>query len=506
MLRRYSLGQNSAPVSTSPPMQPLHEQSISMPTSNPHNMLRRASEGQSSTSTATRGARLAPLRAAAASVFGPNRSTTSSDAVPTPPLSGTSPTPSASNPSSGNDPSHLTGAPSGDAHRLRLVPFLDMTRSLLFVPTVIELRENGNEVQLGRFSERRRGTNPVEDADTTNQTTEVNIPSAEPSAIPMSDIHAARASASIANRQQTRLTFKSKVVSRLHAEIWCEAGGKVYIRDTKSSSGTFLNHVRLSPPGVLSRAFPLKDGDVLQLGIDYQGGAQELYRCIKLRIELDHNTQLQPTAYGISMLQQLQSIQDESLPETQAESQSVLNPQPAEIPDLLVTAKNSDQPTTMPASENLLGTTPSLAPRQVPRAALAECCICLYKIKVCQALFIAPCSHMFHYKCIRSILSLHHPGFSCPLCRMFVNLEDDVEIDDEDDIEDARLVASSLQNVNPVGNSELHPTPRNDSTDEQYETTSDMYSAAGSPMNTSTIDPQPNTRSLNAIVEQDGGA
>ncbi|WFC98861.1 hypothetical protein MYAM1_001594 [Malassezia yamatoensis] len=486
-------------------MQSLHEQSISMPTSHPRNMPRRASEGQSSTSTATRGARLAPLRAAAASVFGPNRSTNSSDSVPTPPLSGTSPSPSTMNQPAGTDSSPLTSAPTGDAHRLRLVPFLDMTRSLLFVPTVIELRENGHEVQLGRFSERRRG-NTSEDADNTNQTTEVNIPSAEPSAIAMSDIHAARASAAIAKRQQTRLTFKSKVVSRLHAEIWCEAGGKVFIRDTKSSSGTFLNHVRLSPPGVLSRAFPLKDGDVLQLGIDYQGGAQELYRCIKLRIELDHNNQLQPTAYGISMLRQLQSIQGESLPEHQAESQSVSNPQPAELPDLLFTAKNLDQPANMPASENLLGTTPSLAPRQVSRAALAECCICLYKIKVCQALFIAPCSHMFHYKCIRNILSLHHPGFSCPLCRMFVNLDDDVEIDDDDDIEDARVVASSLQNVNPVGDSELHPTPQDEPTDEQYETTSDMYSAAGSPTNMSTIDPQPNIRSLDAIVEQDGGA
>ena len=46
-----------------------------------------------------------------------------------------------------------------------------------------------------------------------------------------------------------------------------------------------------------------------------------------------------------------------------------------------------------------------------------------------QALFIAPCSHAFHYKCIRPLLETHHPSFSCPLCRTFANLEEDVEVD-----------------------------------------------------------------------------
>lgn len=49
-----------------------------------------------------------------------------------------------------------------------------------------------------------------------------------------------------------------------------------------------------------------------------------------------------------------------------------------------------------------------------------------------QSLFIAPCSHVFHYKCIRPLLVKHHPGFSCPLCRTFANLEEDVEVDQED--------------------------------------------------------------------------
>ena len=38
----------------------------------------------------------------------------------------------------------------------------------------------------------------------------------------------------------------------------------------------------------------------------------------------------------------------------------------------------------------------------------------------------------YHYKCIRPLLQLHHPGFSCPLCRTFADLEADVETDEAD--------------------------------------------------------------------------
>jgi hypothetical protein len=50
-------------------------------------------------------------------------------------------------------------------------------------------------------------------------------------------------------------------------------------------------------------------------------------------------------------------------------------------------------------------------------------------VTIRQALFIAPCSHTFHYKCIRPLLITHHPSFSCPLCRTFFDLDEDVEVD-----------------------------------------------------------------------------
>lgn len=56
----------------------------------------------------------------------------------------------------------------------------------------------------------------------------------------------------------------------------------------------------------------------------------------------------------------------------------------------------------------------------------------LFQVTVCQSLFIAPCSHVYHYKCIRPLLEMHHPGFSCPLCRTFADLEADVEVENRD--------------------------------------------------------------------------
>lgn len=84
--------------------------------------------------------------------------------------------------------------------------------------------------------------------------------------------------------------FKSKVVSRRHCELWCD-NGQWFIKDVKSSSGTFLNHVRLSSPGMESRAYPLNDGDIVQLGIDFKGGEEVIFRCVKIRIECNRGWQ-----------------------------------------------------------------------------------------------------------------------------------------------------------------------------------------------------------------------
>lgn len=77
--------------------------------------------------------------------------------------------------------------------------------------------------------------------------------------------------------------FVSKVVSRIHAELWTKEG-VVYIKDIGSSSGTFLNKMRLSPSGKESRPYPLKQGDIVQLGIDYKGKPDDIYKSISVKI------------------------------------------------------------------------------------------------------------------------------------------------------------------------------------------------------------------------------
>ncbi|CAO3653308.1 unnamed protein product [Cunninghamella echinulata] len=64
--------------------------------------------------------------------------------------------------------------------------------------------------------------------------------------------------------------FNSKVLSRSHALLWCQ-DHRVWIKDTKSSNGTFLNGKRLSPELEESEAFEIKTGDHIEFGIDITG-------------------------------------------------------------------------------------------------------------------------------------------------------------------------------------------------------------------------------------------
>lgn len=248
--------------------------------------------------------------------------------------------------------------PTAPSHRIRLVPHLDNRRNLRFDAISRDLREGDPALRIGRFTDR--------------------------SGLGLAAVNALNSN---------KLAFKSKVVSRAHAEIWAETGGKFFIRDTKSSSGTFLNHVRLSAANTESKPFPLKDGDILQLGVDYQGGAEDIYKSVKIRLELGREWQNQANAYNTAALRNLKAL---AAPIAQA-------------------AKGGPN-----------------GKASAVKTQLGDCCICLFPVTIRQALFITPCSHTFHYKCLRPLLETHHPGFCCPLCRTFADLEEDVEIDAPD--------------------------------------------------------------------------
>jgi hypothetical protein len=199
--------------------------------------------------------------------------------------------------------------------------------------------------------------------------------------------------------------FKSKVVSRSHAEIWAK-DGQVYLKDTASSSGTFLNHMRLSPSGKESRPYPLKDNDIIQLGIDYQGKSEDIYKCVIIKIVIvnrkviQQRRQANPTRFRAALKALL----------------SATNPYSSHTADDDINSKGS-----------------------------VDCCICLCGIGPFQALFVAPCSHCFHYKCVTPILSTGNM-FQCPLCRQVANLVASVSMESfsglDDDIDSNALSSS----------------------------------------------------------------
>uniref|UniRef100_A0A7E4UMX7 FHA domain-containing protein n=1 Tax=Panagrellus redivivus TaxID=6233 RepID=A0A7E4UMX7_PANRE len=61
--------------------------------------------------------------------------------------------------------------------------------------------------------------------------------------------------------------FDCKVLSRNHAVVWCEED-TFFIKDTKSSNGTFINNHRLSGSSEVSGPVQLNSGDILQLGVE----------------------------------------------------------------------------------------------------------------------------------------------------------------------------------------------------------------------------------------------
>lgn len=133
------------------------------------------------------------------------------------------------------------------------MPHLEATRSLHFEPIERDVRESSTPVKIGRFTDRANpngigaqdmqaiatvagvGGGAPGAADTAS-TVVAPASGAQTSTIAGVQAHAAPharggaipSSAGGGGRVDSgRIAFKSKVVSRGHAEIWCEAGGKV---------------------------------------------------------------------------------------------------------------------------------------------------------------------------------------------------------------------------------------------------------------------------------------
>lgn len=89
--------------------------------------------------------------------------------------------------------------------------------------------------------------------------------------------------------------FDSKVLSRQHAEIWADRQGKIWIRDVKSSNGTFVNGTRLSPENRESDPHELQSSDHLELGIDIVSEDQKSVVHHKVAAKVEHAGFLNPS-------------------------------------------------------------------------------------------------------------------------------------------------------------------------------------------------------------------
>lgn len=221
--------------------------------------------------------------------------------------------------------------------------------SLPFIPISRTLPSDSCVIRVGRYSERD------------------GLPAANPS-----------------EPSDAPVGFKSKVVSRKHCEF-LYMNGQWHIKDVGSSSGTFLNHMRLSQPNMASRLYTIKDGDIVQLGIDFRGGEEMIFRCVRIRIECNRSWQQQPNEFNKNT---------ESL---------IRNLGKGETADY---------------------------------SGCRECSICLGSVlRPYQCLFMAACAHVWHYKCVsRLIHTPDYPMFQCPNCRAYTDLS--AEVDDSNDYEE----------------------------------------------------------------------
>ncbi|KKK27326.1 hypothetical protein ARAM_000438 [Aspergillus rambellii] len=256
--------------------------------------------------------------------------------------------------SSASGPKHRQGA------TIRFFPYQDTSQSsrpsLPFIPISRTLPSGTYTVRVGRYSERD------------------GMPIANP-----------------AGPSDAPVGFKSKVVSRKHCEFLF-LNSQWHIKDVGSSSGTFLNHMRLSQPGMPSRLYTVKDGDIVQLGIDFRGGEEMIFRCVRIRIECNRSWQQQPNEFNKNT---------ESLIKNLGKGDAV------------------------------------------DYSGCRECSICLGSVlRPYQCLFMAACAHVWHYKCVsRLIHTPDYPMFQCPNCRAYTDLS--AEVDDTNDLDDEQSKEAS---------------------------------------------------------------
>jgi hypothetical protein len=158
-----------------------------------------------------------------------------------------------------------------------------------------------------------------------------------------------------------------------------------------------------------------------------------MYRSVKMRFELNRSINPRPLSFNLNAFQNLRNLTQQP--------QQITPPTPAAAP--AVEEEQEQEQDTTPLVENTELTHQKTCSATLHHAPpidsnndneLDECCICLYALAPFQALFVSPCSHTYHFKCIRPLL-LSYPGFQCPICRTYSDLEASVAIETDEVIE-----------------------------------------------------------------------
>lgn len=139
-----------------------------------------------------------------------------------------------------------------------------------------------------------------------------------------------------------------------------------------------------------------------------------------MRFEVNRPDQPRPVSYSMSAFNNLRNLT--SLPSQTDQPQQ---------------QQQQQQLTTSPLSSSLC---------HEQNVEVEECCICLYALAPFQALFVAPCSHSYHFKCIRPLFD-SYPGFQCPICRTYSDLDASVAIEADEVIEKFGLRKSSTSAI-----------------------------------------------------------
>lgn len=161
-----------------------------------------------------------------------------------------------------------------------------------------------------------------------------------------------------------------------------------------------MNHLRISPPNQESRPHEVKDGDIVQLGVDYQNGVEEIYRSVKMRFEVNRSRRQRPISFNMTAFQNIRNLTNGGAPgaipsgsfvESQIQEQTASNspfgtchppppPLPLDASAVLAQTKEQQQLTTSGAAANETTTDSAYSSsNEVVHGAdqVEECCICL---------------------------------------------------------------------------------------------------------------------------------